>query len=429
MAIKTGLAVSRAEAWLHDNVATCVRRDFEACEAATYLASRRLLDHGLRDELREGWREIAARHPGNELKHDLAHDQILEMLTPKRAGNREASKKSNRMAATEGDGRDYPVDMRAFWLRYVDDDAQNTITESMVRAAEWLGLTEFDDWWTDARSEYEGFSIPWESHPRQAWWMFNVARSRKCLGLWSRELPILIATASATHLHTPAWKCMGFQCWYDSVLACASLMFAVTRVDTGESAGKMVRDGFEFLYKSQHESGAFPWCTNGEVSADATAIAIHALCAGDAGPSAQRAERSAQYLLDCQDDAGHWENSPYTTVLALDAIALATGEPETSITSKPAYAALGHFTVELRGRLVPPLVHGKEAGILSDAEYDVIETMIRAGKPLKIHQLGRGDARGTLTKLAKREPWNEVIYLPGTKKNGYALLGKCKTHT
>ncbi len=84
--------------------------------------------------------------------------------------------------------------------------------------------------------------------------------------------------------------------------------------------------------------------------------------------------------------------------------------------------------VILRARSEGPLVHGTEMEVLTDAQYNVLECLIRSGekglsKDMLTLKSGHADAVNVLKKLAaSHELWTKAIPLPGIPGRGYRVL-------
>jgi hypothetical protein len=74
-----------------------------------------------------------------------------------------------------------------------------------------------------------------------------------------------------------------------------------------------------------------------------------------------------------------------------------------------------------------PVVNGKEKRPLTDAQFDIVKALLKAGSlGLSRDQLdkesGRGDALKTLRRLADSDAdWAAVIKFPGVKGGGYHM--------
>jgi hypothetical protein len=82
--------------------------------------------------------------------------------------------------------------------------------------------------------------------------------------------------------------------------------------------------------------------------------------------------------------------------------------------------------VVLRGREEGPVVLGKPKQKLTTPQYNVIKALLDAGevgltKDKLVSKSRHEDARGILTRLAKKDDWREVIHLAGQTGGGYRI--------
>ncbi len=91
-------------------------------------------------------------------------------------------------------------------------------------------------------------------------------------------------------------------------------------------------------------------------------------------------------------------------------------------------AETGSGSVRLFGRNKNPIVHGKEKPSLTNAQYDVVLALLKAGeKGLTKDGMDRksehGDSRKILQRLANSDSdWESVIPLPGSTGKGYRII-------
>jgi len=83
--------------------------------------------------------------------------------------------------------------------------------------------------------------------------------------------------------------------------------------------------------------------------------------------------------------------------------------------------------VALRGREEEPIVLGKTKRKLTLPQYNVVKALLDAGdvgltKDELVSKSGHEDARGILTRLAKKDPdWKQVIHFAGQTGGGYRI--------
>jgi hypothetical protein len=99
---------------------------------------------------------------------------------------------------------------------------------------------------------------------------------------------------------------------------------------------------------------------------------------------------------------------------------------EAAIDRLEATAAHGPRVV-LRDRDKGPIVLGKSKPVLTKAQYNVVKALMDAGeagltKDTLVSKSGHQDARGILSRLAKRDKeWKNVIHFPGQPGGGYRI--------
>jgi hypothetical protein len=124
-------------------------------------------------------------------------------------------------------------------------------------------------------------------------------------------------------------------------LAHASMIvFAHHRLSPGNPGLDLLRQASEAICKHQEESGAWPVFTSDPApSIESTAMALHALALTRPRGWSRIAATARDWLWSVQGTDGSWSEdgtpgNAYLTVLVLDAIALANGEPNVTFGRK-----------------------------------------------------------------------------------------------
>jgi hypothetical protein len=120
-------------------------------------------------------------------------------------------------------------------------------------------------------------------------------------------------------------------------------------------------------------------------------------------------------------------NAPASPTPRPSADAQAAGATPALETAHPDIGQEAAPRVVLRGRDKPPLVLGREKAPLTDAQYDVVEALLKAGnrglsKDRLTERSGRADSLGALRRLQSSDPdWAAVIHFPGRPGGGYRI--------
>jgi hypothetical protein len=264
-----------------------------------------------------------------------------------------------------------------FWDLSSDVHAQATLDATVMRVDEWLGIGGFDETWKRLASH-----VCWEagmvqtSDESPAYHLFSLCRASVALNN-KPEMVKALLWALLRGKPNPArpWEIIQHRpkrAYEDedeivqSVAIAASVAFAAVRGVTDDvTIGQQAQS---FLIKQQGESGAWPSIglyLEDRDSVVNTAMAIHALSM--ANPRIRNTnkalERAHAWLCKEQANDGCWVedgvDSVYLTVLALDAIELATGgnmvtmmltEPTPTVTKRPRKKAGRKPTVPISAR-------------------------------------------------------------------------------
>jgi len=232
--------------------------------------------------------------------------------------------------------------LRDFWTG--SDYQEFTIDATMLRTVEWCDVGGFDDWWQRMAKEFAQDAALGGVEPVPASYaLFALVRSRLAIDLMGRSLGRIFEALTVAQGDDEPWSVFAgaipphrrrpARVAHLELASCLAFAGAVL-APVFDAPEEIPRRAAEFLLSCQQPSG--PWGTWFDLPRDSietTAMAVHALAV--AKPRGwQQAVRSAEaWLWSVQHVEGFWAEASapdavWLTVLVLDAIALARGEPQ-----------------------------------------------------------------------------------------------------
>lgn len=294
-------------------------------EAAIYLASRGKTSIVDVESIRRDWYcsvcdEVVR---GVMLKGSIPAGVILQ------AKNRTIRLPDAAQALTWSNGR-----MQGFWSGR--DEEMPFLPATVARAAEWLGLSEFNSWLesaarTLAHEAAEGF----DPHSMQIELLFHAARSdllfslvhQKGLESW------LWTLCNSTMEYGRPWRLF----WgrtesprnRDNIMYAATILFWWARFQPKGFDENLFKSALTLLIECVREDGSWSmWADDDEGCIPTTCFAIHAIALLRPTGWERLTRRAAVWLESVQHKFGCWEinglPTVWLTVLALDAIELAS---------------------------------------------------------------------------------------------------------
>lgn len=307
---------ARAEAWLSyeaENVS-----EFCDVEAIVYFVSRGKpcdeQNDGLINWFRRCARAAKAQYTEPVLLHHIGEGELDNLRTTTLVPAKPMPLDVNNI---------HSLHLPNFW--FGPDD--NSLDATMLRAAEWVQIPGFDDWWHRLAREYTEQALDGDlsaSSPISALLAVNFARSDFALELMPKLMQHYLALAD---VHHPAWRADSSNGQIESyLLVAAAIAFVALR--TRGAPDPLARDACSELLRHQQESGAWPMQTSHpEPCVITTAYAVHALALSSVDCAGRAIRAAADWLKLEQKPSGAWLNRNVpVSVLVLDALALASGE-------------------------------------------------------------------------------------------------------
>ena len=266
--------------------------------------------------------------------------------------------------------------LSGFWR--AGDSQWLSIEATMLRTNEWCGLVGFEPWWkTIAKNVQEGAF----SGGSNLFFLFNMYRSELAIDLMNKELTLALESVEALSSVRHPWL-WSHEDFGSAIGHAASFVFANAR--GGGARSELYEQAlYELRRHFDARIGAWPDFSNpGTLSAEATAMALHALRVADVSDWEHYASPAAQWLWDQQHQDGYWfeRGSPdpvWLTVLVLDAIELARGGSQLTFTKASStnaplvFVAYQHSDTKWLDQLrkhLGALIHSERIEFFSDRE-------------------------------------------------------------
>lgn len=328
--------IKKAEAWLY-SVAVNYTGEVDL-EAAVYLASRGLSNVDA---------QIIAKRWYDEVCENVqTHDRISKQANPgtMRLVDPAALKKAENRTITLKQASDIlRTDVELTHFYSFRDEEQVAVQQTIVRCAEWLQITGFDEWWKYFTAELS--DGPVNGTERESFfWLFLWCRSDYALEIADKQglnswIHALRRSGETTNKPWMQWNYES-QVKQESVDAAAMLAFATKRINPEKPSTAIESDALAVLMQCQLANGAWsPFSDNDEANILSTCLAIHALAVCEPRNWLVSAQRGATWLLDEIKEKQYWEAKGVpvvlNTVLALDAIELAKGDKKATFKIMP----------------------------------------------------------------------------------------------
>lgn len=236
-----------------------------------------------------------------------------------------------------------------FWVP--TDRQESSMDASMARCAEWCRLSSFDAWWYDiATDSRENLLLGGADSPSiLVRYLATISRSPYAIDRMSIFLPLAMDAVELACAGQPyPWVTR----WYSSTPAekamvdlgyVGALLFSIHRLrQKGEPGYRLVRPAVQCLLAHQRQDGSWSMTsTHNQGSVYATAMAVTALALHRPRGYKTIINKAVQWLCDQQKPSGMWaddgayEDVTFLSVLVLDAIACAEGDPRVTFLGPP----------------------------------------------------------------------------------------------
>lgn len=240
------------------------------------------------------------------------------------------------------------------------DEEENFIDAAMFRAVEWFDITGFEPWLKgriDELSQGPKYGI---DHVPGAFWLFFWCRSNLALRTAERHglESWLWSLINGPVEREKPWRVFGAfrddPRMVDFVSVAGIILFVWHRIVPTNMSERVLQSASDLLYQTQLRSGGWPNRSEEMKGCIlSTCVAIHGLAAHRPPGWKEVAARGAKWLMEQQEPGGYWHisggPSVMLTVLALDALELATGSQKATFMFTGTNAAASLQTSSLTG--------------------------------------------------------------------------------
>jgi hypothetical protein len=275
---------------------------------------------------------------GANIEHEITQTRAMWKRAEERSINIAVEDGVSLSAARKVEGLS-PYKLPDFWK---SAKGPHPAEATILRVIDWCGITGFDPWLNRyAKEVHEDMLLGGPDPEQMIWWLFDHCRSPRAMFLLKNTLNRCLDVIRIVPLFVDVpW--MRFEgkvdkngpIYVESIAYAASLAFCETRLQ-GNDANGLVERAVSLLEKKQRSDGAWGYkAQSTDPSIEVTVMAVHAIAHARHPDSKRILEHAVAWLRSQQSPGGYWQedSSPSTvklTVMALDALALATGTRNT----------------------------------------------------------------------------------------------------